>query len=103
MELTEEWALENRPTALPLPSVQTFQRGVRQIPPEVVCYAREGPRRWWAKYSPYISRQYDELASNDIWVGDTYTMDIVTRAENGQLHRMYLSAWVDVRSGIFVG
>lgn len=103
MELTEEWALENRPAALPLPSVQTFQRGVRQIPPEVVCYAREGPRRWWAKYSPYISRQYDEIASNDIWVGDTYTMDIVTRAENGQLHRMYLSAWVDVRSGIFVG
>lgn len=76
MELTEEWALENRPAALPLPSVQTFQRGVRQIPPEVVCYAREGPRRWWAKYSPYISRQYDEIASNDIWVGDTYTMDI---------------------------
>lgn len=103
LELTEEWALQNCPEALPLPSVQTFQRGVRALPPEVVCYAREGPRRWWAKYSPYISRQYDEIASNDIWVGDTYTMDIVTRAENGQLHRMYLSAWVDVRSGIFVG
>ena len=103
LELTEEWALQNRPEALPLPSVQTFQRGVRALPPEVVFYAREGPRKWWAKYSPYISRRYDEIESNAIWVGDTYTMDIVTRTESGQLHRMYLSAWVDARSGIFVG
>ena len=103
LELTEEWALQNCPEALPLPSVQTFQRGVKALPPEVVFYAREGPRKWWAKYSPYISRRYDEIESNAIWVGDTYTMDIVTRTESGQLHRMYLSAWVDARSGIFVG
>lgn len=102
-ELTEEWALQNCPEALPLPSVQTFQRSVRALPPEVVFYAREGPRKWWAQYSPYITRRYDEIESNAIWVGDTYTMDIVTQTEVGQLHRMYLSAWVDARSGIFVG
>lgn len=104
MELTEEWAMENRPEALPLPSVATFQRKIRnEISPEVLCFKREGDRRWWEEYSPYISRHYDNVVSNQIWVGDTYTLDIVTRAETGQLHRMYLSAWVDVRSGIFVG
>lgn len=103
MELTGEWALQNCPTALPFPSVQAFHREVRNMPPDVMYYARQGPRKWWARYSPYISRTYDEIESNAIWVGDTYTMDIVTRAETGQLHRMYLSAWVDARSGIFVG
>ena len=38
-----------------------------------------------------------------MWVGDTYTLDIFTLAESGQVHRMYLSAWVDARSGIFTG
>lgn len=104
MELTAEWATEHRPEVLPLPSVATFQRNIRNtISPEVLCFSREGPRRWWTVYSPYINRRYDNVVSNQIWVGDTYTMDIVTRAETGQLHRMYLSAWVDVRSGIFVG
>lgn len=104
MELTAEWATEHRPEALPLPSVATFQRNIRNtISPEVLCFSREGPRQWWTEYSPYINRRYDNVVSNQIWVGDTYTMDIVTRAETGQLHRMYLSAWVDVRSGIFVG
>lgn len=103
MELTEEWARQNCRQALPLPSLQTFQRAVNRVPAEVQYYARKGPRKWWAKYSPYIARRYDNMESNQIWVGDTYTMDIVTRAETGQLHRMYLSAWVDARSGIFVG
>ena len=104
MELTAEWAMEQRPEVLPLPSVATFQRKIRnEISPEVLCFSREGPRQWWTVYSPYINRRYDNVVSNQIWVGDTYTMDIVTRAETGQLHRMYLSAWVDVRSGIFVG
>lgn len=104
MELTAEWAMEQRPEVLPLPSVATFQRKIRnEISPEALCFRREGRRKWWEEYSPYINRRYDNVVSNQIWVGDTYTMDIVTRAETGQLHRMYLSAWVDVRSGIFVG
>ena len=103
MELTEEWARINCPEALPLPSPPTFQRAIQKIPPDVRYYARAGKQKWWAKYSPYITRKYDEMVSNEVWVGDTYTMDIVTMAETGQLHRMYLSAWVDARSGIFVG
>lgn len=104
MELTAEWAMEQRPEVLPLPSVATFQRKIRnEISPEALCFRREGRRKWWEEYSPYINRRYGNVVSNQIWVGDTYTMDIVTRAETGQLHRMYLSAWVDVRSGIFVG
>ena len=104
MELTEEWARQNAQDALPLPSPTTFQRAVKsKLHPEVICFAREGEREWWTEYSPYISRHYDRMISNQIWVGDTYTLDIVTRAESGQLHRMYLSAWVDARSGIFTG
>lgn len=104
MELTEAWALQNAVNALPLPSAATVRRTIRsKLHPEVICFAREGEREWWTVYSPYITRRYDHMISNQIWVGDTYTLDIVTRAETGQLHRMYLSAWVDARSGIFTG
>ena len=104
MELTEEWAMQNAVNALPLPSPATFQRAVREkIPPEVLCFTREGPREWWTLYSPYIARRYGNMVSNQMWVGDTYTLDIFTLAESGQVHRMYLSAWVDARSGIFTG
>ena len=104
MELTEEWAMQNAVNALPLPSAATFQRAVREkIPPETLCFTREGPREWWTLYSPYIARRYGNMVSNQMWVGDTYTLDIFTVAESGQVHRMYLSAWVDARSGIFTG
>lgn len=53
MELTEEWAMQNAVNALPLPSAATFQRAVREkIPPETLCFTREGPREWWTQYSP---------------------------------------------------
>ena len=104
MELTEEWAMQNAVNALPLPSAATFQRAVREkIPPETLCFTREGPREWWTLYSPSIARRYGNMVSNQMWVGDTYTLAIFTLAESGQVHRLYLSAWVDARSGIFTG
>lgn len=82
MELTEEWAMQNAVNALPLPSAATFQRAVREkIPPETLCFTREGPREWWTLYSPYIARRYGNMVSNQMWVGDTYTLDIFTVAE----------------------
>ena len=101
MELTEEWAMQNAVNALPLPSAATFQRAVREkIPPETLCFTREGPREWWTLYSPYIARRYGNMVSNQMWVGDTYTLDIFTVAESGQVHRMYcaLPGFVDSKN-----
>ena len=42
----------------------TSQRAVREkIPPETLCFTREGPREWWTLYSPYIARRYGNMVS----------------------------------------
>lgn len=103
IEYTEQWARKNAPEELPLPEYSTFYRVAMDIPEPVRVLAREGERGYYDKVSLYTRRQYESINSNDWWVGDTYTCDVITRAPDGTLHRPYLSAWVDVRSGIFVG
>lgn len=103
MEYTEKWAEKNAVNALPLPSYSSFYRLAMEIPEAVRILMREGERAYYNKASVYTRRDYESIASNDWWVGDTYTCDTITVGPNGKTHRPYLTAWVDVRSGIFVG
>ncbi|VYU48222.1 Uncharacterised protein [uncultured Clostridium sp.] len=103
MEYTEKWAEKNAVNALPLPSYSSFYRVAMAVPEAVRILMREGERAYYNKASVYTRRDYESIASNDWWVGDTYTCDTITVGPNGKTHRPYLTAWVDVRSGIFVG
>ena len=103
MEYTEIWAEQHAVNALPLPSYSSFYRLAMEIPEAVRILMREGERAYYNKASVYTRRDYESIASNDWWVGDTYTCDTLTLGPNGKTHRPYLTAWVDVRSGIFVG
>ena len=103
MEYTEKWAEKNAVNALPLPSYSSFYRVAMAVPEAVRILMREGERAYYNKASAYTRREYESIASNDWWVGDTYTCDTITVGPNGKTHRPYLTAWVDVRSGIFVG
>lgn len=103
MEYTEKWAEKNAANALPLPSYSSFYRLAMEVPEAVRILMREGERAYYNKASVYTRRDYESIASNDWWVGDTYTCDTITVGPNGKTHRPYLTAWVDVRSGIFVG
>lgn len=103
IEYTEDWAMKNAVNALPLPSYSTFYRAAMDVPEAVRVLMREGDRAYYDKVSVYTRRRYENIASNDWWVGDTYTCDTMTLGPDGKTHRPYLTAWVDVRSGIFVG
>ena len=103
MEYTEKWAENNAANALPLPSYSSFYRLAMDVPEAVRILMREGDRAYYNKASVYTRRDYESIASNDWWVGDTYTCDTLTLGPDGKTHRPYLTAWVDVRSGIFVG
>ena len=43
------------------------------------------------------------MQSNEYWIADTHTFDVVTKGDGGGTHRLYLTAFMDARSGIFVG
>ncbi len=101
--LTEQWARDNMPTALPLPSYHTFYRKAKAVPYAVTVLCREGEKAYYDKCSPYIRREYESIAANDFWIGDTHTLDVESMGPDGTLHRLYLSAWLDARSGIFTG
>ena len=101
--LTEQWARDNMPAVLPLPSYHTFYRKAKAVPYAVTVLCREGEKAYYDKCSPYIRREYESIFANDFWIGDTHTLDVESMGPDGTLHRLYLSAWLDARSGIFVG
>ena len=101
--MAEQWTRDNMPEALPLPSYHTFYRKAKAVPYPVMVLCREGEKAYYDKCSPYIRREYESIAVNDFWIGDTHTLDVESMGPDGTLHRLYLSAWLDARSGIFVG
>ena len=101
--LTEEWAQQNMPEAMPLPGYHTFYRKAKTVPYPVMVLCRMGEKKYYDLCSPYIRREYESINANDFWVGDTHTLDVESMGPDGTLHRLYLSAWLDARSGIFTG
>lgn len=103
IEETEWWISDNYPELLPLPSETTFYRHIKtDIAESLKILGREGEKAFDDRCAPYIRRLYDQMESNDWWVADTHTFDIISSSGQSQ-HRLYLVAFMDVRSGIFTG
>ncbi len=87
-----------------IPSEKTFRRHLKtDISEGLRIVGREGNKAYDDIYGFYIARELSDMASNEYWVGDTHTLDIQSKANDGSVHRLYLSAWMDIRSGIITG
>lgn len=97
--LTEEWARNNRPDLLPLPSIKTFYRLVKGYPEHTIKYFRYGEKVFEDKCMPYIVREYESFGVNEVWSSDYHTLDIMVKDDvTGALFRPHLICWIDVRS-----
>ena len=85
-----------------LPGYSTFKRSVEKIPNAVKLYFREKEKVFIDKCAPYIKRMYEDLESNDIWVADNHTFDVMVERD-GKPVRVYLTAFMDVRSRKMMG
>ncbi len=105
MEYTRLYLAENNPSLCnQMPSYSTFRRRVEaDLSESVRVMGREGTKAWQDRCSPYVRRTYDGMASNDYWVADNHTFDVQTLGKDGKVHRLYLTAFFDARSGIFTG
>ena len=104
LEYTEMWLRQEAPQYLPLPSYASFYRRVQsEIPEPLEVMGREGMKAFRDRCAPYIRRTYESMASNEWWIADNHTFDVMTQGANGQIHRLYLTAFFDARSGIFTG
>ena len=73
--LTEEWAQQNMPEAMPLPGYHTFYRKAKAVPYPVMVLCRMGEKKYYDLCSPYIRREYESINANDFWVGDTHSQN----------------------------
>lgn len=105
-QLMIEWVAEFYPQDLPnIPSERSFRRQAEKLPQAVIALMRYGEKAFTDKYIPYIERLYDDLQANDVWIADNHTFDFITYCENNaqKTHRMYLTAFLDAKSGVLVG
>lgn len=105
LEYTKLWARERRPDLYDgIPSHSAFRRRLkRELAECTAVLARKGEKAFDDKYGPYIRRIYLGMESNDYWIADNHTFDVIVVDKNGKQHRPYLTAFMDARSGIFVG
>ena len=106
MRLTElQLKSEGQESLLPLASDSSFGRAVQsRIDVPVLKYFRLGQKAYKDQCEPYVKRLYDDLQSNDIWVCDNHTFDImVDDGEHKKPVRVYLTAFLDVRSRKMMG
>lgn len=103
-EYAEEWLRQEAPQYLPLPAYPSFYRKVQTaIPKPLEIMGREGMKAFRDRCAPYIRRTYEDMVSNEWWIADNHTFDVQTKGEGGKIHRLYLTAFFDARSGIFTG
>lgn len=103
-DYTIAWLNQNNPDLVKnIPDYTTFTRKVKRIPVGTLTLAREGEKAYDDKCAPYIRRTYDDLKPNDIWIADNHTFDVMCQDAEGNLFRLYLTAFLDARSGIFTG
>lgn len=87
-----------------IPCYKTMQRDlINSLPYKLRVLAREGRKAYDDICAYHVRRTYENMKSNDFWIGDTHTLDVMSMDEEGKVHRLYLNAWMDARSGVMVG
>ncbi|WP_317397730.1 DNA-binding domain-containing protein, partial [Anaerotruncus colihominis] len=62
-----------------MPSYTTFYRRAQaDIPEPLKVLGREGEKAFRDRCAPYIRRTYEEMQSNEWWIADNHTFDIIT-------------------------
>lgn len=105
MEYATMWAQEKRPDLVDgIPSYSSFRRKIEYSVMEYEkILGREGEKAFRDRCAPFIRRTYDDMQSNEWWIADNHTFDVMVRDKDGKIHRPYLTAYMDARSGIFTG
>lgn len=105
-EYTEMYLKENAPEFVDgVPAYCTFTRHVKEdLADAIKVLGREGEKAFDDRCAPYIKRTYDNMKSNEYWIGDNHTFDVMVQSDSGEkIYRLYLTAFMDARSGIFTG
>lgn len=83
-----------------MPAYCTFTRHIKNdVSDAIKTLGRDGEKAFDDRCAPYIKRTYDNMESNDYWIGDNHTIDVIVGEGNSQF-RLYLTGFMDARSGV---
>jgi len=88
-----------------LPSEASVIRFLRNWRQEFVAVRRGRSRHhdWEAQQEPYVTRDVNEYRPGELWIGDHTELDFMVLNERGQLDRRWISAFIDIRTGLMIG
>lgn len=85
-----------------LPSINSFEKMVKNIPKPVLVRWREGMKAFDDQCMPYITRDYTSYYSNQIWVTDHHIFDQLVIGPGNKLIRPWGTYFEDMRSRFIV-
>ncbi len=102
---TVSWTEEFYPELVDeIPAERSFRRHVNSdIKYAVKTLMRDGEKAFSDRCLPYVVRLYDSLEANDCWIADNHTFDIQSLDDESKIHRLYLTAFIDTKSGVLMG
>lgn len=102
-QYTLMYAQEEKPELVDeIPAYCTFTRHVKQdIADTIKVLGRDGEKAFDDRCAPYIKRTYETMESNDYWIGDNHTIDVIV-GDGKTTFRLYLTGFLDARSGVMV-
>jgi len=99
------WAEDFYPELInSIPTLRTFRRHIESdVNYAVKVLMRDGEKAFNDRCLPFIERMYDKLEANECWIADNHTFDIQSVNDEENIHRLYLTAFLDAKSGVLVG
>jgi len=87
------------------PSVGSFMRRLRsEYSPSVIAFARDGEKKYFDKHGYYVARDYSDLVSGRIWVGDSRVLDVLVHVEGmANPVRPWVTAFICMKSYVPMG
>jgi hypothetical protein len=86
-----------------IPSVHSFRRLANSVPYPTKVYHREGKKAFADKCQPYIKFDYYSISTNEQWVCDTHTFDVLVEFPDGDVGRPSMVGFLDRRSRYLTG
>ncbi len=104
-DLTADWFRDQYPDRYAdFPKINAFYYRVkRDISDYAKECARNGEKALRDRYAPYVMRCYEMLDANTVWFADNHTLDIEVTNEEGKKMRLYVTAFLDAKTGVMVG
>ncbi len=81
--------------------IEYYKKHGMEVPNELVRARSKTERS--TNMEDYTESQRDNMESNEWWIADTHTFDIMSADNSGVVHKLYLMAFMDARSGIITG